>query len=280
MALIQLSEINYRVADKTILTDIDLQVNDGEIITIVGPNGSGKSTLLNIALGLLQPTQGSVNRQKGLRVGYVPQSINRDYTLPLSVFEFISLTKHKVKRDVIHQLLDDLSLSALKFSLLSRLSGGELRRVLFARALLNRPQLLVLDEPTAGIDINGQARFYQQLNALRERYQFAVLMVSHDLHFVMATTDRVICLNHHICCSGVPAQIVNNPSYMALFGEAHAPTLVDEIVPEIAPEIAFYQHQHDHEHDEQGHHCQQSHQTASGTGSDDKIDKGISDATD
>ncbi len=244
--LISLSDVSYHIGDKKILHYLNFDLKAKEIVTIVGPNGAGKTTLLSVALGLIKPTSGIVKRYQidgqDLRIGYVPQSVNRDMTLPITVLEFMGLSKSKPSQGTIKTLLAELKLSHLAAAFLSNLSGGELRRVLFARALLNRPHLLVLDEPTAGVDIAGQEAFYHQLNELRERYQFAILMVSHDLHLVMSATDHVICLNQHICCQGKPAQVINNPQYKALFAKE------SETVQKGLTELAFYQHQHDHNH--------------------------------
>lgn len=243
--LLSLSAISYRIGEKSILQSLDFSLYEKEIVTIVGPNGAGKSTLLSIALGLIQPSSGQVKQYRldgqALSIGYVPQSVNRDTTLPITVMEFMCLSKNQVQKSTIKALLAELGLSHLITTFLCHLSGGELRRVLFARALLNRPHLLVLDEPTAGVDIAGQKAFYQQLNALRERYHFTILMVSHDLHLVMSATDRVICLNGHICCQGKPSQVISNPQYQALFGDGI-------INNQHSTELAFYQHQHNHTH--------------------------------
>ncbi len=250
--LISLSNVSYQIGDKKILQSLNIELKAKEIVTIVGPNGAGKTTLLSVALGLLKPTTGQVVRYQvngqNLRIGYVPQSVNRDATLPITVSEFMRLSKSKPTKSIVKTLLAELNLSYLATAFLSNLSGGELRRVLFARALLNRPHLLVLDEPTAGVDIAGQEAFYHQLNELRERYQFAILMVSHDLHLVMSATDHVICLNQHICCQGKPAQVVDSPQYKALFEKE------SDTVQKGLTELAFYQHQHDHNHNDNCDH--------------------------
>jgi len=244
--LLTLSNISFEINGKKILQQVDLSLHEKEIVTIVGPNGAGKTTLLSIALGLIKPTSGTVKHHtidgKPLRIGYVPQQVNRDPTMPITVMEFMQLARHCPPKKDVQALLSELDLASLSSSFLNDLSGGELRRILFARALLNHPHLLVLDEPTAGVDVAGQEHFYRQLNTLRERYHFSILMVSHDLHLVMSATDRVICLNQHICCQGQPAQVVNSPQYSALFDQEN-PTNQDEL-----SELAFYQHQHDHTH--------------------------------
>lgn len=219
--LLSLSDINYHIGNKPILKLDQLHIKNQEIVTIVGPNGAGKSTLLSIAIGLLKPNSGKIKRYdingQKLHIGYVPQFINRDSTLPLSVDEFLKLSKSKTTAQLITTLLGDLKITHLQHNFLSHLSGGELRKVLFARALLNRPHLLVLDEPTAGVDRKGQEDFYHRLHQLRERYQFSILLVSHDLQLVMSATDRVICLNKEICCQGTPHEILSNPNYQSLF---------------------------------------------------------------
>lgn len=238
--IISLSAVSYRVGSKQILQPLDFELYEKEIVTLVGPNGAGKTSLLSIALGLVKPTAGQVVRHEvagqALRIGYVPQQVNRDSTLPLNVVEFLDLSKSRPAKSVVMQLLEDLGLSHLATTFLNELSGGELRRVLFARALLNRPHLLVLDEPTAGVDVPSQQVFYKQLKELRDRFHFTILMVSHDLHSVMAATDRVICLNGHICCEGEPAYVVNHPQYKALFECKQAQSAHD------LPELALFQH--------------------------------------
>ncbi len=245
--ILELCHVNYRIAEKTILKDINLTLQEREIVTIVGPNGAGKTTLLSIALGLVKPSAGTVSRHQingePLRIGYVPQKVNCDSTLPLSVLEFLLLSKAARKKSAVLELLEKLHLTKLRSSLLSDLSGGELRRILFVRALLNKPHLLVLDEPTAGIDVAGQEQFYQLINHFREKYGFAILMVSHDLHLVMSATDRVLCLNQHICCQGTPEHVIANPHYRALFENESA----NEQQARLS-ELAFYQHHHDHDH--------------------------------
>lgn len=233
--LINAQNIGLKIEQKQILDNVSLSVNANEVVTIVGPNGAGKSSLLSVILGILPATTGTISRQANLKIGYVPQFINRDKTLPMTVAEFIALSSNKTNIKVA-DLFKLLRIDNLTRQFLFNLSGGELRRVLLARALLNSPQLLILDEPTAGIDVNGQTAFYSLLDELKTQFSFAVLMVSHDLHLVMATTNRVICLNQHICCEGIPKQVIENPAYQALFGKQ-------------SDSVAFYQHHHNHSHD-------------------------------
>ncbi len=231
--LLTLDNIGFRIGDKTILHDVSFSLHDNEIITIVGPNGAGKSTLLSLALGLQTPTAGRVIQHRALRIGYVPQFINRDETMPMTVRDFVKLTKSPFSEATMRALFEELDLTRMETTILNHLSGGELRRVLLARALLSRPDILMLDEPTAGVDVAGQVAFYRRLSEWRERQHFAILMVSHDLHLVMGATDRVICLNKHICCQGEPVHVLQNEHYVALFGHSH---LSEEA------ELSFYQH--------------------------------------
>lgn len=200
-------------------------------MTIVGPNGAGKTTLLNCLLGLETPEYGKVTRSSGLRIGYVPQHFTPAPSLPMNVGNFL-----KLYGALDEELVVTLEIAALLPKQLSNLSGGELRRVLLARALMQQPSLLVLDEPTAGVDVGGQAALYQLLKRLSSERNFAVLMVSHDLYVVMAATERVICLNHHICCEGTPQHVGGDASFRALFGN----TLADQ--------LALYHHHHTHSH--------------------------------
>ncbi len=213
------------------LHEVSLTIHAGEIVTIVGPNGAGKTTLLNCLLGLDVADYGTVARAPTCRIGYVPQQFTPSPSLPMAVKNFLALY---APLDVA--LIETLSITHLMDRPLANLSGGELRRVLLARALMNRPNLLVLDEPTAGVDVGGQAELYQLLKQLSAALGFAVLMVSHDLYVVMAASERVICLNHHICCEGTPQHVGGDASFRALFGDA------------LADQIALYHHHHTHAH--------------------------------
>jgi zinc transport system ATP-binding protein len=216
------------------LHDVSLAVLPGEIVTVIGPNGAGKTTLLRVVLGLQRPDAGRVHRRSGLRVGYVPQRFAIDESLPLTVRRFLALVP--AAEPQIAAALGEVGAAHTLALPVQTLSGGELQRVLLARALLRRPELLVLDEPAQGVDITGQAELFALIRRIRDSTGCGVLLVSHDLHLVMAATDRVICLNHHVCCSGHPEAVSRDPAYRALFGAA-----IDG--------FALYAHRHDHHHD-------------------------------
>lgn len=237
--LVDVRNVNHRFGSVNVLTGIDLAVRAGEIVTLIGPNGSGKTTLTRIILGLLNPDGGRVVRRQGLVVGYLPQRFSIDPVLPLTVSRLMTLT-HSCSQAEISDALTMTGVSKLADANVSELSGGELQRVLLARALLRKPHLLVLDEPTQGVDFAGEAELYGLISTLRDKLQCGVLMISHDLHMVMSSTDQVICLNHHICCSGKPEAVRLNPEFRALFG----PSAVQNIAP--------YTHDHDHTHDVSG----------------------------
>ena len=233
-ALIRLDQVSVTFAGQSTLERIDLQVRPGEIVTLIGPNGAGKTTLVRAVLGLLQPTSGSVWRRPKLRIGYMPQKLQVEQTLPLTVVRFLRLLPG-VNRAKAQAALDEVGAAQVIDKPVQTISGGEMQRVLLARALLREPELLVLDEPVQGVDVAGQAELYRLITRLRDRHGCGVLMVSHDLHLVMSTTDQVVCLNHHVCCSGHPEQVSGDPAFIELFGE-HAPGL------------AIYHHHHDHAH--------------------------------
>lgn len=235
--LIRLDDVSLQFGPKVLLQHIQLRVVNGEIVTLIGPNGAGKTSLVKLVCGLLTPTSGRIVRSPELRIGYVPQRMGFDATLPISVRQFLALTTSD--RSALNQAMERLQIIDLGQSLLHSLSGGELQRVLLARAFLRRPQLLILDEPAQGVDINGQLELYQTIAALRDELNCGVLMVSHDLHWVMAKTDTVYCLNRHICCQGAPELVSQHPEYLQLFGQN-------------AKAIAIYTHHHDHEHNLHG----------------------------
>ncbi|TBU96568.1 zinc ABC transporter ATP-binding protein ZnuC [Stutzerimonas kirkiae] len=236
--LIRLDDVGVRFGTQAVLDGVRLRVERGEIVTLIGPNGAGKTTLVRSVLGLLKPDSGEVWRKPRLRIGYMPQKLHVDATLPLSVLRFLRLVP-KVDRARALAALAEVGAAHVIDSPLQRVSGGELQRVLLARALLREPELLVLDEPVQGVDVAGQAELYRLIGQLRERYGCGVLMVSHDLHLVMSSTDQVVCLNRHVCCSGHPEQVSADPAFIELFGQD-------------ARSLAIYHHHHDHSHDLQG----------------------------
>lgn len=235
--LISAANLSVRLGGAEVLSQISLSVEAGEIVTLLGPNGSGKSTLLRALLGMVPLAGGSVTRAPGLRIGYVPQKLAIDPSFPLSVRRFLSLPRRVTDAEA-EAVLMRVGMPGSGAKPLAGLSGGQLQRVMLARALLGRPGLLVLDEPTQGLDQPGEAAFYRLIAEVRQETGAAVLMVSHDLHVVMAASDRVICLNHHICCEGTPRVVSEAPAYRALFGLGTQGAL------------ALYQHRHDHSHDD------------------------------
>jgi zinc transport system ATP-binding protein len=237
-ALIRLDGVAVSFNGQPVLDDVQLSVQPGEIVTLIGPNGAGKTTLVRVVLGLLQPERGSVQRTPRLRIGYMPQKLHVDATLPLSVLRFLRLVPG-VDRARALAALAEVGAEQVIDNPLQSISGGELQRVLLARALLREPQLLVLDEPVQGVDVAGQAELYRLISRLRERHGCGVLMVSHDLHLVMSATDQVVCLNRHVCCSGHPEQVSGDPAFIELFGQD-------------ARSLAIYHHHHDHDHDLHG----------------------------
>lgn len=232
---------------KTVLDNISLNVAPGQIITLIGPNGCGKSTLIRVLLGLEKVDSGRIERQANLRIGYMPQKLSLDQRMPLTVQGFLKLTRGVRTADIRHWL-KRLHIEGLSDLSVHDLSGGEWQRVLLARALLMKPDLLVLDEPVQGVDVQGQMELYQLIPKLRDELGCAVLMVSHDLHLVMAATDEVICLNGHVCCSGHPDSVSVNPAYLQLFGlRADAP-LIGPLTGPLVPYTHHHDHKHDHDH--------------------------------
>lgn len=233
-SLVTLQNISKRFNGQTVLQDISLTMEKGQIVSLIGPNGAGKTTLVRVVLGLLDPDCGHIERAADLRIGYMPQKLHIDPTLPLNVLRFLQLANPSSSQ--CKQALTITGIPHLIENPIHSLSGGELQRALLARALLREPDLLVLDEPVQGVDVNGQQALYHLINQLRNRFHCGVLMVSHDLHLVMAATDQVICLNRHVCCYGSPQQVAHNPAFIELFGE----------------KTALYSHNHDHKHDLHG----------------------------
>ncbi|AIK17211.1 zinc ABC transporter ATP-binding protein ZnuC [Glaesserella parasuis] len=240
--LVQLKAINVNFGTQVALENIHLNIYPNSITTIVGPNGGGKSTLLKVLLKLQPATSGQVIHQPQLKIGYVPQKLHLDHSIPITVEKFLYLKPNSTK-PLIDEALSLFAITHLAKHSMQKLSGGELQRVLLARAILDRPQLLVLDEPMQGVDITGQTELYQLLNKTREWLNCAILMVSHDLNIVMANTDEVLCVNRHICCAGTPEKISSDPSFIYFFGD------------QFAKNVAFYSHHHNHHHDLQGNVC-------------------------
>jgi zinc transport system ATP-binding protein len=235
MTLLSLRGLAVRYGDHLALRDVDLDVAPGEIVTVVGPNGSGKTSLLRAVLGAVRPAAGSLTRRPGLTLGYVPQTLHIDPTLPMTVARFLRLPG-RPPRDAVAAALSRAGVAHLADRQMAGLSGGQRQRVLLARALVNRPGLLLLDEPTQGLDQPGSAAFYRLIERVRAETGCAVLMISHELHVVMAASDRVLCLNGHVCCQGTPEVVRSAPEYRALFGTGTGGAL------------ALYRHEHDHSH--------------------------------
>lgn len=238
--LIAARGIGIRLDGRDILTDVNVEIHPGEIVTIVGPNGSGKSTLLKALIGAVRLSAGHIERAEGLRIGYVPQKLAIDASLPMTVGRFLSLPR-RVSAAAIAAALDKAGVPDLAQRQMKDLSGGQFQRVLLARALMDNPQVLLLDEPTQGLDQPGSAAFYRRIEEVRTELGCAVVMVSHDLHVVMAASDRVLCINGHVCCEGTPEIVAGAPEYRALFGSGTKGAL------------ALYRHEHSHDHDHAHH---------------------------
>lgn len=233
--LVSLSGAGVRRNGRWLVRGVDFTVHRGEIVTLIGPNGSGKSTSAKMAIGVLRPDEGQAARVSGLTVGYVPQKLAVDWTMPLTVRRLMTLTSRLSERDIL-EALDAVGIAHLAGAEVQHLSGGEFQRALLARAIARKPDLLVLDEPLQGVDFAGEIALYDLITSIRNRTGCGILLVSHDLHVVMAETDTVICLNGHVCCRGTPAHVSQSPEYMRLFGARAAGTL------------AVYRHEHDHTH--------------------------------
>lgn len=240
MSLIAAEKVDVRYGSALVLHGVSMAIRKGEIVTIVGPNGSGKSTLLRVLIGAIRPQGGRVLRQSGLKIGYVPQKLHIDPTLPMTVRRFLDLPG-RVTNVAAEAALAQAGVPGVARQQMAGLSGGQFQRVLLARAILSEPDVLMLDEPTQGLDQPGSASFYRQIEEVRRTTGCAVLMVSHELHVVMSASDRVICLNGHVCCEGTPEVVSAAPAYLELFGTGTGGAL------------ALYRHDHDH-HDHPDHH--------------------------
>ena len=241
--LIQASNINVSRQGNKILENVSVVVGDHDFLTVIGPNGAGKSMLLKCLMGFYAPDIGEIRKMNGLRVGYVPQNFAPEHTMPISVRRFLTLRK-KTEKAAIEEIAQETGILKILDQALFELSGGERQRVLLARSLLDNPHLLVLDEPAQNLDISGQLGFYRLVEKIYKERKVSVLMVSHDLHLVMASTKEVICLFHHVCCSGEPQIVAKDPEFVSLFGN------------DMATMMAAYQHSHDH-----AHHDNHSHES-------------------
>jgi zinc transport system ATP-binding protein len=251
LPILSAQNISVRYGDHQVLKEVSIELNQSEIVTLIGPNGAGKTSLIRVLLGLLKPDSGVVKKDRNLNTAYVPQKSNVHDVLPLRVKDFLLLAKH-YPDEKLRAALDEVQIGHLINKTIQGISGGELQRVLLARALLKEPNLLILDEPAKGVDIVGQQLLYSIIKNIRDNHQCGVLMVSHDLHLVMASTDKVVCLNSHVCCTGHPDDVSEHPEYIKLFGSA-------------LEGLAVYSHHHDHEHDIHGdvighqHECDHDH---------------------
>jgi len=236
--LVELNKVGFKQNNKWLVEGVSLKVEKGKIVTLIGPNGSGKSTTAKIALGIYKNIEGSVKKFTN-KVGYVPQKISIDWTLPLRVYDFMLLTE-EIKDDAIDEALTLTGVTHLKNKNLGNLSGGEFQRVLIARAISKKPELLVLDEPVQGVDYTGEIALYELIKKISDTLNCGILLISHDLHTVMTATDHVVCLNGHVCCSGTPMDVAKNNEYKTLFGEKASQILT------------VYEHKHDHVHSDEG----------------------------
>ncbi|MBT4345713.1 MAG: metal ABC transporter ATP-binding protein [Flavobacteriales bacterium] len=237
-SLVKLENAGVYRSSKWLVRGISFEINKGQIVTLIGPNGSGKTTTAKMILNILDTDEGMATSNTS-KMAYVPQKINIDWTMPLRVIDFMKITNNLNNT----QITDSLTMTGvdkLLYNQIHSLSGGEFQRVLIARAIAKKPDLLVLDEPVQGVDFNGEIALYNLIKKISSTLNCGILLISHDMHFVMSTTDHVICLNGHICCSGNPSSVVKNPEYIKLFGEHNSETL------------SYYQHQHDHSHNNDG----------------------------
>ena len=236
--LIKASNINVFRKNKALLQDVSMVVDNNDFVTVVGPNGAGKSLLMKCLMGLVKVDSGTIYRDEDTRIGYVPQRLHINRSMPLTSKRFLTLNR-KTSAQILEQTIAETDVGHLLDKPLYALSGGELQRILLARSLLSHPTLLVLDEPAQNLDITSQLNFYKQLEQIYQNRDIAILMVSHDLHLVIACSKTVICLNRHICCMGETQMVTQNPEFISLFGQ------------DMANHVALYHHdlKHDHEHD-------------------------------
>ena len=236
--LLKVENAGVSINDKSLVKGVSFEIKQGEIVTLIGPNGSGKSTTAKIALGIYKKIDGKVKKYTD-KIGYVPQKISIDWTLPIRVLDFMTLTE-ELTQDQINIALNLTGVEHLKNKSLSNLSGGEFQRVLIARAISKKPELLVLDEPVQGVDFKGEIALYELIKQISEKMKCGILLISHELHVVMSATDFVLCLNGHVCCSGAPHKVVKDSKYKELFGDRASNIL------------SLYEHKHDHTHSQDG----------------------------
>ena len=236
--LVKLENAGVHRSSKWLVRGISFEINQGQIVTLIGPNGSGKTTTAKMILNILNTDEGLVTGN-AKKMAYVPQKISIDWTMPLRVIDFMKLTSN-LNNNQVNESLTMTGVDKLLYNQINSLSGGEFQRVLIARAIAKKPDLLVLDEPVQGVDFKGEIALYNLIKEISISLNCGILLISHDMHFVMSTTNHVICLNGHICCSGTPGSVVKNPEYIKLFGEHNSETL------------SYYQHNHDHSHNHDG----------------------------
>lgn len=236
--LVKLENAGVQRTSKWLVKGISFEISQGQIVTLIGPNGSGKTTTAKMILNIMNADEGQITRNTD-KMAYVPQKINIDWTMPLRVIDFMKITNNLNDNQVVESLTTT-GVDKLLYNQIHNLSGDEFQRVLIARAIAKKPDLLVLDEPVQGVDYNGEIALYNLIKKISVNLNCGILLISHDMHFVMSTTDHVVCLNGHICCSGTPSSVVKNPEYIKLFGEHNSETL------------SYYQHHHDHSHDNDG----------------------------
>ena len=236
--LVKLENAGVYRSSKWLVRGISFEINQGQIVTLIGPNGSGKTTTAKMILNIMSADEGLVEGNAN-SMAYVPQKINIDWTMPLRVIDFMKITSSLTNTQITESLVMT-GVDKLLYNQIHSLSGGEFQRVLIARAIAKKPDLLVLDEPVQGVDFNGEIALYNLIKEISVNLNCGILLISHDMHFVMSTTDHVICLNGHICCSGSPSNVVKNPEYIKLFGQHNSETL------------SYYQHRHDHSHNHDG----------------------------
>jgi len=237
MTILKLKNIKLAINGQEVLRDINLDLQKGKITTLIGPNGGGKTSLARIVVGVISATFGEVQKDAAIKIGYMPQKIELDRTIPMRVYDFLQLSTRKISATKIDEFISKfsrLNLAGILQKQIHEISGGQLQKVLFLRTIIAEPDLLVLDEPTQYMDIAAVEEFYRVLDELRNQSQCAILLISHDLLMVMQKTDFVFCINRHICCHGAPESVNEHPEYLALFGRSR--------------ELAVYQHHHDHKH--------------------------------